>query len=252
MYPEEDLLPLSALQHLLYCDRQCALIHVERLWAENSLTVQGRHLHERADSGKANTRGDCRTARGLPLRSLRLGLIGKADVVEFSPVAASDADPSHTGFEALGDDADATENTAATVVPFAPTTPFPIEYKRGRPKAHDADRVQLCAQALCLEEMLGVAVPAGALFYGKTRRREDVTFDRPLRDLTERTAARLQEMIRAGRTPPPVYEERKCGRCSLINLCLPRGVGRRAAAASSYLTRALAGSLAGAIPNGND
>jgi len=249
MFPEEDLLPLSALQHLLYCDRQCALIHVERLWAENALTVQGRHLHERADSGKASTRGDCRTARGLPLRSLRLGLIGKADVVEFRPPPAegSSADPAASA-PIAGLPASAAVSPPSPLIPV----PFPIEYKRGRPKAHDADRVQLCAQALCLEEMLGAPVPSGALFYGKTRRRADVTFDRPLRDLTERTAARLHEMIRSGRTPPPVYEEKKCGRCSLVNLCLPKGLAGRSSAASAYLTRSLARSLAGAVPDGTD
>ena len=147
-------------------------------------------------------------------------------------------------------DVDSVPGSSAFLAP--PQIPFPVEYKRGRPKAHDADRVQLCAQALCLEEMLGAPVPAGALFYGKTRRRQDVTFDRTLRNLTERTAARLHEMIRSGRTPSAVYEDKKCGRCSLVNLCLPRGVGRRPVAASAYLTRALAGSLAGAIPDGTD
>lgn len=122
MYADDDLLPLSALQHLLYCDRQCALIHVERLWAENALTVQGRHLHEKADSGKGNTRGDCRTARGLALRSLRLGLIGKADVIEFHapgtvpPTVASPDRSFETGSSVFS------------------AVPFPIEYKRGRPK----------------------------------------------------------------------------------------------------------------------
>jgi CRISPR-associated exonuclease Cas4 len=255
MYPESDLLPLSALQHLLFCDRQCALIHVEQLWAENALTVQGRHLHEKADAGKANTRGDLRTARGLPLRSLRLGLIGKADVVEFRPaptptpahVPPPPTVAAHAGLGASSDDPDSTTEPAATV---PPAMPFPVEYKRGKPKAHDADRVQLCAQALCLEEMLGVAVPAGALFYGKTRRRLDVPFDPALRDLTERTAARLHDMIAAGRTPPPVYEEKKCGRCSLINLCLPNGVGGKSATA--YLKRALHSALHDPVPVDNE
>ena len=257
VYAEDDLLPLSALQHLLFCDRQCALIHVERLWAENGLTVQGKHLHERADSGKANTRGDCRTARGLPLRSLRLGLIGKADVVEFR--LASEGPPLELSAPDFADRSGRSEDpvdpaaeiVAAGALP-ASGIPFPVEYKRGRPKAHDADRVQLCAQALCLEEMLGTSVPAGALFYGKTRRREDVVFDRSLRELTERTAARLHEMIRSGRTPPPVYEEKKCGRCSLVNLCLPKGVGGSTTSASAYLTRSLTRSLAGTPPVGTD
>lgn len=202
MYAEDDLLPISALQHLLFCERQCALIHVERLWAENQLTVEGRHLHEKADSGKRERRGGTKTARGLLLRSLKLGLFGKADVVEF-----------HGG------------------------VPFPVEYKRGRPKKDGSDIVQLCAQALCLEEGLGVAVPAGAMFYGVTRRRVEVAFDEPLRNLTLRTIDRLHAMIDSGKTPPAV-KEKKCSRCSLIHLCLPEArLG--GAAASRYLDRAL-------------
>jgi CRISPR-associated exonuclease Cas4 len=233
VYAEDDLLPISALQHLLYCDRQCALIHVERAWAENALTVQGRHLHERPDRGRGEARGGVGVARRLPLRSLRLGLFGLADVVEFHPSgqAASAAGP------------------VGIAEPSTPV-PFPVEYKRGRPKAHDADRVQLCAQALCLEEMFDAPVPAGALFYGKTRRRETVAFDAALRGLTEQTARRLHELLASGRTPPPVYEEKKCGRCSLVNLCLPRTADRRSA--SAFVARALAAALAGPAPGGSD
>lgn len=211
MFAEDDLLPISALQHLLYCPRQCALIHLEQLWAENSLTIQGRHLHERADSGRSDLRRGVRTSRSLPLRSLRLGLIGKADAVEWIEEPAG-------------------------------RRCFPVEYKRGKPKPHDADRVQLCAQALCLEEMLGIPVPAGALFYGRTRRRTDVMFDEPLRALTERTVRRLHELIASGRTPAAEYEKRKCDRCSLIHLCMPRAAVR-ARGAGVWLARALAGSV---------
>jgi CRISPR-associated exonuclease Cas4 len=210
VFTEDDLLPISALQHLLYCDRQCALIHLEQVWAENSLTVKGRHLHERADSGTHERRERLHTVRSLPLRSLKWGLIGKADVVEFH------ADP-------------------------AGRRCFPVEYKRGKPKAHDADRVQLCAQALCLEEMLGSSVPAGALFYGKTRRRLDVPFDAELRAITAQTITRLHELIASRRTPAAVYEKAKCDRCSLINLCMPKA--RQRIGASDYVERALAGVL---------
>ena len=237
MYPEDDLLPISALQHLLYCPRQCALIHVERLWAENRFTVEGRHLHQRADAGKGESRrprkgrggGDAaddpagrgRIARGLPLRSLALGLFGKADIVEFLPPAppTPDAPPDNRHL----------------------SRPFPVEYKRGRPKSHDADRVQLCAQALCLEEMFAAPVPAGALFYGKTRRRVDVPFDDALRALTRDTIGRLRTMVATGTTPPPVYDCRKCGQCSLKDLCLPEAP----AGAARYLTRALAAAATG-------
>ena len=191
MYNEDQLLPISALQHLLFCPRQCVLIHIERLWEENVLTAEGRIAHEKVDESGAETRAGRKTVFGLPLRSLRLGLIGKADVVEFS------------------------QDAAGKIVAF------PVEHKRGRPKEKDCDRVQLCAQAMCLEEMAGCMVPDGALFYGKTRRREDVVFDDGLRQLTEETALRLHELIDAGITPRAKYAK-KCKSCSLVELCLPQ------------------------------
>jgi len=197
---------------LLYCPRQCALIHLEQLWAENSLTIHGKHLHERADSGKSELRDGVRTVRSLPLRSLKWGLIGKADIVEFRA-------------ESVGERC------------------FPVEYKRGKPKAHDADRVQLCAQAICLEEMLGVMVSAGALFYGKTRRRLDVAFDESLRNLTEQTITRLHDLIASRITPPAIYEKAKCERCSLINLCMPKARSC-SSGADSYLDYALTRTIA--------
>lgn len=215
MFTEEQLLPISALQHLLFCERQCALIHIEGLWAENRLTIEGRHLHDKAHEGPDEIREGVRIVRGLPLRSLRLGLVGKADVVEFRS-----QDPSGEI-----------------------RTPFPVEYKRGRPKRHEADRVQLCAQGLCLEEMLGVAVPAGALFYGRTRRRFDVHFDVGIRHLTEETAQRLHALIGGGRTPRAVREP-KCDSCSLLSLCLPDALRPRLSA-TRYVERSLAANLAG-------
>lgn len=207
-FTEDDLLPLSALQHLLFCERQCALIHIEGLWVENRLTVEGRHLHDKAHEGPSETRAGARITRGMALRSFRLGLVGKADVVEFPEGGA----------------------------------PLPVEYKRGRPKKHQADKVQLCAQALCLEEMLETAVPAGALFYGRTRRRLDVPFDDGLRRLTEETAGRLHALIGSGRTPPAVREP-KCGSCSLLSVCLPGAMGPRRSAAR-YVAGAIADALA--------
>ena len=151
---EDALIPLSALQHYLFCPRQCALIHVEQIWAENAATAEGRLLHERADAGGGETRPGVRIARGLALRSFALGVSGKADVVEFH-----DARRGERG------------------------RPFPVEYKRGKPKSHRADEVQLCAQAICLEEMFDTSIAAGALFYGVTRRRFAVVFDEDLRAL---------------------------------------------------------------------
>lgn len=188
---EEALIPLSALQHHLFCPRQCALIHVEQLWAEDVATVEGRLLHERVDAGRSESRPGVRIARGVALRSLALGVSGVADVVEFR-----------------GD----------------PPRLFPVEYKRGKPKAHRADEVQLCAQAICLEEMFGCPVEEGALFYGETRRRMGVEFDAGLRDLTFHTAAGARANIGAGFTPPPVATP-ACRRCSLVGLCLPDRLG---------------------------
>jgi CRISPR-associated exonuclease Cas4 len=184
---EDALIPLSALQHQLFCPRQCALIHVEGLWAEDAATAEGRILHERVDAGRPERRPGVRIVRGLALRSLALGISGLADVVEFSG---------------------------------RPPRPFPVEYKRGKPKAHRADEVQLCAQAICLEEMFGGEVSEGALFYGKTRRRQTIAFDAALRVLTAEAAAAARANIAAGRTPPPVRTP-ACRRCSLQVLCQP-------------------------------
>lgn len=184
---EDALIPISALQHYLFCPRQCALIHLEGLWAENLATAEGRLLHDRVDSAPGESRPGVRIARGLALRSLALGVAGRADAVELRG---------------------------------RPAIPYPVEYKRGRPKAHRADEVQLCAQALCLEEMFGVPVPEGALFYGETRRRVGVAFDAPLRVLTAEVAAAARAMFASGTTPPP-RRMPGCRRCSLEELCQP-------------------------------
>lgn len=207
MYSENDLLPISALQHLLFCDRQCALIHIEQAWSENLFTAQGRILHEKVHSETAERRKDVRVEYGMPLRSLRLGMVGKADVVEFhrAPDEKGQLAPPKTG-EARHS-----------------WRPFPVEYKRGRKKPDNRDNVQLCAQALCLEEMLRVPVPRGAIYYGKERHRTDVAFDDALRRETEETAVRLRRLIDSGKTPPPVYEE-KCDTCSLMGICLPKAL----------------------------
>jgi len=212
-FEEADLLPLSALQHLVFCERQCALIHVEGAWQDNALTVTGRAAHERVDGAPGESRGDLRIARGLALRSLRLGLSGRADVVELHRDRAGAIVPGLRGLWRA----------------------FPVEYKRGRPKAHRADEVQLCAQALCLEEMLSTEVPEGALFYGQSRRRTPVPFDDELRSLVERSAARLHELVSSGVTPPAIYGK-KCEACSLIDICRPRAGSK---SASCYIAAIL-------------
>ncbi|HOI56067.1 MAG TPA: CRISPR-associated protein Cas4 [Phycisphaerae bacterium] len=226
MFNEDDLLPISALQHLLFCPRQCALIHIEGLWSENRLTAEGRQLHQRTHEPRAaEMRGAVLITRSLPLRSLRLGLSGIADVVEFHQANGDTGQPNVASACADGQTPDA----VALANRPGRWRPFPVEYKRGRPKAGDFDRVQLCAQALCLEEMLGVAIAAGALFYGRTRRRKDVLFDAALRARTEQAAADLRSLV-ASRQTPQAAREPKCKSCSLYDQCLPElAAGRRSA-----------------------
>ena len=248
MYTEDELLPLSALQHLIFCERQCGLIHVERVWDDNPLTVQGKHMHERVHEQENESRGDVRISRGLPLRSLRLGLTGIADVVEFRRIE-TDSESRYRSTQISTDSGPVSVSISVNqCLPTPPSacriphvsglwSPFPIEYKRGKPKPDSSDEVQLCAQAMCLEEMLNVEVPAGALFYGKTRRRHDVTFGQHLRDETEQAARRLHELIDTGVTPPPVYEK-KCRNCSLLDVCMPK-TATRGRSAVDYLESAL-------------
>lgn len=196
MYNKDDLVMLSALQHLLFCPRQCALIHVEQLWIENRLTAEGRILHERVHTAARESRRKIRTEYDMPIRSLKLGLIGRADVVDFHLRADGQWQP------------------------------YPVEYKRGRPKKDDSDRVQLCAQGLCIEEMLSIPVVAGALYYGKKKRRLEVEFDQSLRSTTMDTANQLHKLLNSGQTPPPRYS-RRCDTCSFLEYCLPKITGKR-------------------------
>jgi CRISPR-associated exonuclease Cas4 len=216
MFSEDDLLPLSGLQHLVFCERQWALIHIEQVWAENRLTAEGRTLHERAHEGGSESRADLRVARGVRLRSLRLGLSGQADVVEFHRASEGVRLP---GEQCLW-------------------RPFPVEYKRGRPKPDRSDEIQLCAQALCLEEMFETPIGGGALFYGTPRRRMEVAFSGVLRSETESLAAHMHQLYRKGVTPRAVYLP-KCDNCSLIALCMPRTLSKPPGVAR-YLSRALA------------
>ena len=210
-----DAVPISALQHMVFCPRQCALIHLEDQWFENRLTLEGKALHERVDeTGRRHeTRGDRRLVRRLELAHPGLGLVGRADMVELHRV-----------------------ETGGIALPGASGRwlPFPVEYKRGRPKTHDADRVQLCAQALCLETMLDVVVPAGALFYGADQRREAVSFDDRLRTLTAGTARAVHALFTSRRVPI-AKREAKCRRCSLEPTCLPDLAARRQSARAPLL-----------------
>jgi len=217
-FSEDDLLPLSGLQHLLFCERQWALIHLEQQWEENRLTQEGRILHERVHEPATEARPGIVIARGLRIQSLRLGLSGETDVVEFhqAPPNASNAIPL-PGRAGLW-------------------KPFPVEYKRGRPKSDQWDEVQLCAQALCLEEKYGIAIDSGALFYGKNRRRTLVPFDPQLRARTEALAARMRQLYNARLTPRAIYAP-KCENCSLILRCMP-ALGKKHDSVARYLAGA--------------
>lgn len=200
MYDEEEYLQLSGLQHFAFCRRQWALIHIENQWAENYRTVDGQLMHERVhDSEFRESRGDRIVVRGLAIHSARLGVSGQCDAVEF--LRSPDGIP-------LSDREGLWQ-------------PYPIEYKRGKPKEHDADELQLCAQAVCLEEMLCCEIPKGALFYGETRRRKEVQFTGELRQRVLSNLNEMHELYRRGYTPK-VKPSKSCNACSLKELCLPR------------------------------
>jgi CRISPR-associated exonuclease Cas4 len=225
MFSEDDLLPLSGLQHLAFCERQWALIHLEQQWAENRLTAEGRVRHERVHDETTESRGDTRTVRGLRVHSFVLGLVGMCDVVEFKKIIPSAQDSVSASGIKIGSADDH-------------WLPMPVEHKRGKPKPDRCDEVQLCAQALCLEEMLHVAIDAGAIFYGLPRRRLEVVFDESLREETQRIATLMHELYQIGKTPTAAYEK-KCRNCSLLELCKPR-VTASPAKSRRYLDNELA------------
>jgi CRISPR-associated exonuclease Cas4 len=179
LFEEENLLPISALQHLLFCERQWGLIHLEQIWIDNQLTMEGNYLHKNVDTPDQEQRGSIKIVRSLRLRSLQYGLTGIADVVEFHHQRDGE------------------------------TIPYPIEYKRGKPKQDEIDIVQLCAQILCLEEMLNISITKGAFYYNEPKRRLEIK--------------RLHELTVKQKTPPPHYNE-KCHQCSLYNQCMPEAI----------------------------
>ncbi|WLQ16768.1 CRISPR-associated protein Cas4 [Hahella aquimaris] len=187
---EERLIPLSALQHYIYCPRQCALIHIERFWAENYWTAQGRVLHQRTDEGKPEQRAHTRIERSVEVISHELGVQGVLDVLEIN---------------------------------LQDMTYTPVEYKRGKPKVTNCDRVQLCAQALCLEEMRGVRIDSAAIWYWEVRQREWVELDPALRAETLDVISQVQALFSSQRTPRAVYGK-YCLACSLKDECQPKAM----------------------------
>ena len=254
---DDDLIAISAIQHFAYCPRQAGLIHLERQWVENRLTAEGKVLHEKTHGGKATRKKKTATARTLAVRSDVLGVTGQCDVVEF--VAPAGSGEVWSGRKGEGGEAgeeggggDRGESRRATAEGFRRLLSLPpgerrrwrvtpVEYKRGRPKKNDCDRLQVAAQAVCLEEMLGVAVPAAKLFYGEVRRRVDVAIDRELRGRLVAAVHGLRRMIRERKTPPAEYSKGLCGNCSLGEVCLPKLSGDAkpgsAKSARGYLER---------------
>jgi CRISPR-associated exonuclease Cas4 len=222
MYTEEELLPLSGVQHLSFCERRWALVHLEQQWEENLFTAEGKLLHEKAHSAAIESRPGVLIRRTLPLHSFRLGLSGQADIVEFVPCEAPEQGISMPRRKGLW-------------------RPYPVEYKRTRDKhGGTAYHIQLCAQALCMEEMLQTRIPAGAVFDGKAKRREEVDFDDALRHEVEHLATRMHDVFRSGRTPRAAYAK-KCESCSMKPVCLPSAT--ESANVSSYLHRSVRANL---------
>lgn len=190
MNPALEPVLLSAINQYLFCERRCALIHVEGVFQDNAYTLEGSFLHDRADTPGVENRLGVRIVRALPLFSKRLGLTGKADIVEFHKQ------------------------------PDGSEIPLPVDYKRGKRRKWDNDDAQLCAQAFCLEEMMGASVPAGAIFHAASKRRREVSFTAELRAMTEAAISEIRAFLALGRVPRAVLKPR-CDGCSLRETCLP-------------------------------
>lgn len=211
-YSTEELLPLSGIQHFLFCRRQWALIHIERQWEDNVPTVEGKLMHEQADDPFfTEVRQGVITSRSMPVASYQLGLNGVCDVVQFLPAEMGIRLPGRSGYYQV----------------------MPVEYKHGKEKEDPCDEAQLCAQAICLEEMLSCPIEKGCLFYGKTRRRVEIIFSAELRSLVIRTSKEMHAYFSRGYTPQ-VKPSKACKSCSLENLCIP-GLQARAISASKYI-----------------
>ncbi|HKL85419.1 MAG TPA: CRISPR-associated protein Cas4 [Treponemataceae bacterium] len=206
MFSEDDLIPVSGLQHVLFCERQLALIHVEQIWAENRFTEEGRVLHEHVDIEHHESRRLYKQEFAMGIRSLKLGLIGKCDLVEFY------LDLNLNPFEVI-----------------------PVEFKRGSKKIDDYDCVQVCAQAICLEEMLSLAIPRGQIYYLQEHRRTIIDLDRELREKTVFLIGKAREIIEKGITPVVEYNSKKCDRCSLFDLCMPKKTGAKSKNVDRYV-----------------
>lgn len=225
MEAADDYLAISGIQHFSFCPRQWALIHIEDQWQENVLTVEGQHVHERVDERDFDeTRKDLRIVRSVPLVSDRLRIRGIADMIEFHHVS---------------------ERSAQTTMLHGRDghwTVMPVEYKRGRPKPDERDVVQLCAQALCLEEMMDVSIPSGAMYYAETRRREPVSLDQSLRERVEAIISSMHSLYERATTPVAVLKSH-CKQCSLLEVCQPKLSARGARSAAEYVRQSMRGEI---------
>ncbi len=205
-FNEEDLISISALSHIVHCERRVALIHLEQLWEENLFTAEGRVLHERVDEEHHDSRGLYKIEYGMAIRSLEYGLIGKTDIVEIE------------------------KNPFGEYISIKP-----VEYKRGRKKEEDCDRVQLCAQALCLEEMFNHEVISGDFFYLQEHRRTQLFFNSELRERTKNLIHRIREILNDQKNPSPIYSKKKCDFCSLVDLCMPQALNNGGKKVPDYI-----------------
>lgn len=215
MYEENDYLQLSGLQHFRFCRRRWALIHIEQQWADNYRTIDGALMHENAhDSSFRESRGNLLIVRGVNISSPSLGVSGQCDVLEYHKGSRGIPLPGRDGL----------------------WQPYPVEYKRGVPRKDTGDTLQLCGQAMCLEEMLCCAIPEGALYYGETRRREVVAFTEELREQVRSSLEEMHQLYKRAYTPK-VKPSKGCNACSMKELCLPRLMKKRSV--SSYLKKAM-------------
>lgn len=203
MIAESDWLPLSALQHLMFCPRQCALIHIEREWQENILTAKGRLEHDRVHQGYQEFRRGRKQISGLRIHSKKMGIQGQLDLLECERIDEKG------------------ENNLASFQLKGTWKVFPVEFKHGQPKTDNCDKIQVCAQAMCLEEMLNITIKEAALFYHRIRKREQVVLDEKLRIQTILKASELHQLFNSGKTPLPIYSK-KCKACSMIDICMPK------------------------------
>lgn len=202
MYAEDEMLMLSGIQHYMFCPRQWALIHIEQQWAENKLTTEGNILHQNVDNPFYRQKnGDVITLRSLHIASKELGLYGITDAVELIPSDSSEDTITHNRYKGYW-------------------KPYPVEYKRGHHKPDERDEVQLAAQVICLEEMYGINIPYGALYYNEVKHREIINISEPLRRTTRQCAFQMHEIFKTG-IMPNATKAPHCKNCSLKDICIP-------------------------------